>query len=88
MRFMTVDVWVSLRARLAQLDSGGIIEPLTDCELITLRHLRGHQSVDEIASDLHVSVNTTKTHIRNIYRKLGVTCRRDAVRRSAALALP
>jgi LuxR family maltose regulon positive regulatory protein len=85
---MTVDVWVSLRNRLAQLDSGGIIEPLTECELITLRHLRGHQSVEEIADTLHVSVNTTKTHVRNIYRKLGVSTRRDAVKRSHSLALP
>lgn len=82
MRFMTVDVWVSLRLRLATEDPAPLVEPLTDCERVTLTYLGGHLSIGEIAAILHVSVNTTKTHVRNIYRKLGVGCRRDAVRRS------
>ena len=39
----------------------------------------------EIASDLFVSVNTVKTHQQSIYRKLGVSTRRDAVDRARAL---
>jgi LuxR family transcriptional regulator, maltose regulon positive regulatory protein len=36
----------------------------------------------EIADDLYVSVNTIKAHLKGIYRTLGVTGRRDAVRRA------
>lgn len=39
-------------------------------------------STEEIATELYVSVNTVKTHLRSIYRKLSVSRRRDAVRRA------
>jgi LuxR family maltose regulon positive regulatory protein len=41
----------------------------------------------EIASELSLSVNTVKTHVRNIYRKLDATRRGDAVRRARELHL-
>ena len=37
------------------------------------------RTAEEIASSLYVSVNTVKTHMRGIYRKLGVSNRRQAV---------
>ena len=40
-----------------------------------------------IARELSVSVNTVRTHTRHIYAKLGVTNRREAVRRAARLGL-
>ena len=52
-----------------------------------LHLLRGDQSGPEIARELIVSLNTLRTHTRNIYTKLGVTNRREAVRRAAALGL-
>jgi LuxR family maltose regulon positive regulatory protein len=44
-----------------------------------LARLPSLDSLDEIASDLAVSINTVKSHVRAIYGKLGVTSRRDAV---------
>jgi LuxR family maltose regulon positive regulatory protein len=62
--------------------SGPPVEPLTQRELTVLRYLQGTLSNVEIASTLHVSINTVKTHIRNIYRKLDAGRRREAVRRA------
>lgn len=62
-------------------------EPLTDRELTVLRYLQSILSNVEIASELSLSVNTVKTHVRNIYRKLDATRRRDAVRRARELHL-
>ncbi|WP_154693921.1 response regulator transcription factor, partial [Streptomyces afghaniensis] len=47
-----------------------------------LRLLAEMRSTEEIAADLHVSVNTVKTHLKSIYRKLAVSRRSDAVRRA------
>jgi LuxR family maltose regulon positive regulatory protein len=44
-------------------------------------------STQEIAADLHVSVNTVKTHLKSLYRKLGVGRRTEAVRRARELGL-
>ncbi|MEU7790283.1 LuxR C-terminal-related transcriptional regulator [Amycolatopsis sp. NPDC049159] len=52
---------------------------LTDREQVVLNRLPSQCSLDEIASDLTVSVNTVKTHVRAIYGKLGVNNRRSAV---------
>ncbi|GAA1797957.1 hypothetical protein HC028_14085 [Planosporangium flavigriseum] len=63
------------------------VEPLTERELIVLRHLRSMMSTPEIASMLCVSPNTVKTHVKNVYRKLGVGRRRDAIRRAQEVGL-
>ena len=56
-----------------------VIEPLTDREVTVLRLLGGSLSMRGIAQELGRSQNTVKTHTRAIYRKLGVSTRRDAV---------
>ncbi|MDG4805545.1 LuxR C-terminal-related transcriptional regulator [Micromonospora sp. WMMD1120] len=66
---------------------GGLDEPLTERELTILRYLQSILSNVEIASELSLSVNTVKTHVRNIYRKLDATRRREAVRRARELRL-
>ncbi len=52
---------------------------LTASEQAVLRFLPSHMTNDEIAADLCLSVNTVKTHVRSIYRKLGVGSRRAAI---------
>ena len=52
-----------------------------------LRLLPSGLSQREIGSELFVSLNTIKTHLRNIYRKLGVDGREDAVERARELRL-
>lgn len=51
--------------------------PLTPREADVLELLQGGKSNAEIAAALHVGVETVRTHARNIYRKLGVSTRRD-----------
>lgn len=64
-----------------------MIEHLTERELSVLRYLPTMLKAGEIASDLYVSVNTVKAHLRSMYRKLGVTNRREAVERARVLGL-
>jgi LuxR family maltose regulon positive regulatory protein len=63
------------------------IEPPTPAELAVLRLLATDLSQREIGSELFLSMNTVKTHARNIYGKLGVSSRKDAVRSANALGL-
>ena len=58
------------------------IEPLSEREHEVLRCLTTHLSSPEIARELFVSVNTVRFHIKNIYSKLGVHSRADAVQRA------
>jgi LuxR family maltose regulon positive regulatory protein len=62
-------------------------EALSDAELSVLWLLRSELSQREIAGVLHLSVNTIKTHTRNIYRKLDVAERAEAVARARELSL-
>jgi LuxR family maltose regulon positive regulatory protein len=63
------------------------IERLSEREQAVLRYLPTMLTFVEIGSELFISVNTTKSHVRSIYRKLGVVGRRDAVRRARQLQL-
>ncbi len=64
-----------------------LIVPLSQRERAVLRYLPTMLTFVEIGSELYISVNTTKSHVRSIYRKLGVVGRRDAVRRARQLQL-
>ncbi len=61
--------------------------PLSGRELAVLKFLPTSQSNREIADQLYVSVNTVKSHVRSIYRKLGVKERHEAVEKAARLNL-
>jgi len=62
-------------------------EPLTKSEIRVLRYLPTHLSAPEVASELSVSTTTVKTHLRNVYAKLGAHSRAEAVESARALGL-
>jgi LuxR family maltose regulon positive regulatory protein len=64
-----------------------LTDPLTQRELTILRLLTTSMSTGEIASELCLSVNTVKTHLAAIYRKLLAGRRREAVQRARELEL-
>ena len=64
-----------------------LIEPLSERELEVLKLLRSELSGPEIAQHMIVSLNTLRTHTKNIFNKLGVNNRRAAVRRAEELDL-
>jgi LuxR family transcriptional regulator, maltose regulon positive regulatory protein len=81
-----------LRAAVARVGAGHRGEPaavgrLTERELEILALLPGELSRREIAGALFVSFNTVQTHLRSIYRKLGVTSRAQAIARARELEL-
>jgi LuxR family maltose regulon positive regulatory protein len=65
----------------------GPVDPLSDRELDVLRLLGSDLDGPDIARALSVSLNTLRTHTKNIYAKLGVTSRRAAVSRAQELDL-
>jgi LuxR family maltose regulon positive regulatory protein len=69
------------RASQARLPSpmGGLVDPLTDRELEILSYLPSRFTNTELADHFFVSVNTIKTHMAHIYRKLEVTNRGGAI---------
>src|SRR5262249_29455516 len=69
----------------ARVPPAELLEPLSAREGEVLRFLPTMMSNADIASELFVSVNTVKTHVKSIYRKLEVTRRQDAVRRARQL---
>ena len=64
-----------------------LLEPLTGSEMRVLRYLPTHLSAPEIADELSVSTSTVKTHLRNLYAKLGTHSRTEAVESARALGL-
>jgi LuxR family maltose regulon positive regulatory protein len=64
-----------------------LVAPLTDREQAVLGLLDSELSTRQMADELFVSVNTIKSHLRSIYRKLDASRRSDAVRRARHLRL-
>ncbi|MBN1886885.1 MAG: tetratricopeptide repeat protein [Thermoflexales bacterium] len=63
-------------------DQSGMIEPLSERELEVLRLLPTELSNAEMADELVVSVNTLRTHLKNLYGKLGAHSRYEAIARA------
>ncbi len=64
-----------------------IVERLSEREREVLQLLSGMLSTAEIATEMYISVNTVKTHLRSVYRKLSAAHRGEAVRRARQLEL-
>jgi DNA-binding CsgD family transcriptional regulator len=60
---------------------------LTDREMHVLRHLSTGKSIEEIGKSLHISKNTMKTHLRNIYKKMNVNGRAEAAEKAKELLI-
>ncbi len=79
----------TLRDRMAiSNNKGGRLEnSLTKREIEILNRLSTGLPISQIASNLHISNNTIKTHLRNVYKKLGADCRESAVEKGRELLL-
>jgi LuxR family maltose regulon positive regulatory protein len=77
----------ALRSLTTAMAEPAMVEPLTEREQEVLRRVAQLLSTAEIAEELYISVNTVKTHLKSVHRKLAVTHRREAVRRARELKL-
>lgn len=66
---------------------GPLVEPLTNRELDILELLAERLSNQEISDKLFISLETVKTHLKNIYQKLCAGSRRDAVDKARKLGI-
>ena len=64
-----------------------LTQPLTKREIDVLRSLATGKPITAIGKTLHISHNTMKTHLRNIYRKLNASGREEAVAKAQTLFL-
>jgi LuxR family maltose regulon positive regulatory protein len=75
------------RRQPAQANAAQVDQALSEKELEVLRHLSALLTTEEIAAAMFISVNTVKTHVRAILRKLSVSRRNEAVRRARELGI-
>lgn len=81
------DLGRDLDGRPASPRVAGLVEQLTDREMAVLHYLPTRLSNAEIAARLYVSINTVKTHLKHVYRKLDVDSRDGAIDRAVSLGL-
>ena len=82
-----LDAFSNLRGSSASTEVVDLIEPLSDREIEVLHLLRTDLTGPEIADRLIISVSTFRTHVKNIYAKLDVHSRYEAVARADELGL-
>jgi len=70
-----------------QVDQSGLIEPLSEREIEVLQFIAKGLTNQEISNKLFLSMHTVKTHTRNIYSKLGVHHRAEAVAKARAFGI-
>jgi LuxR family transcriptional regulator, maltose regulon positive regulatory protein len=84
---VVLEAWIAETAVLIETVSASAIRDLTPAELRLLQYLPTHLSFPQIADQVFVSPNTVKTQAQGVYRKLGVTSRREAVEQARAAGL-
>ncbi len=77
----------SVEVSITQADQSALVEPLSERELEVLQKLAEGLTNRQIAERLYLSLNTVKVHTRNIYGKLGVNNRTQAVARGRELGI-
>jgi LuxR family transcriptional regulator, maltose regulon positive regulatory protein len=77
----------SRKLRISIRKTNGVPDPLSDRELTVLRLLGGTLSRRDIGRELGISTDTVKSHVRAIYRKLGVSSRSEAVEHARDLGV-
>ena len=78
---------ITQRIKTKHQSTGSLKENLTSRELEIVKHLSTAKPISTIAKSLHISQNTIKTHLRNVYRKLEVDGRDSAVEKARELFL-
>ncbi len=86
--FYHEDISRKAAARMQELQIKGAGKPdLTKREIEIVRHLDSGKPITSIGASLHISHNTMKTHLKNVYRKLAVDGRDQAVEKAKTLGL-
>jgi len=86
--FYNEEISRKVAARMQEIDSSkGGPTVLTKREIEIVRHLETGKPITSIGAALHISHNTMKTHLKNVYRKLGADGRDQAVEKAKSLGL-
>jgi LuxR family transcriptional regulator, maltose regulon positive regulatory protein len=84
---LTEEVEAEIVDAVAHAENGEVLEPPSAAEFAVLELLSTDLTAREIAEQLYLSPNTVRSHMRALYRKLGVRTRADAVARATKLGL-
>jgi LuxR family maltose regulon positive regulatory protein len=87
-RAALINAGLKARKRVAPASRQSLLpDPLTAAEIRVLEKLSERLTYTEIATELYLSLNTVKTHLRHAYMKLGATSRSSAIKRAASLGI-
>ncbi len=86
--FYHEDISRKATVRMQEINAAKNIKPeLTKREIEIVKHLESGKPITAIGASLHISHNTMKTHLKNVYRKLGADGRDQAVEKAKSLGL-
>ena len=86
--FYNEEISRKVAIRMQEMDSTKGAQPmLTKREIEIVKHLDSGKPITAIGASLHISHNTMKTHLKNVYRKLGADGRDQAVEKAKSLGL-
>jgi LuxR family transcriptional regulator, maltose regulon positive regulatory protein len=84
---VVLEEWTEQAVAAIKTVSSSAAKDLTPAELRVVNFLATHLSIPQIAAQIFLSPNTVKTQAQSVYRKLGVSSRRDAVERAREAGL-